>query len=174
MLNKSTENGEADGPALTFKRAGLDDYSTIRHVQSSAIKALVDSLLDSEEVELATKVIYSAEYISDLFSKNVHVAVLNGDIVGTCAWGPSDDRGSAARLSALYVAPLFQGRGIGCRLVETVTQDATASGFARMMATVPVSVVPLFSSLRFNAASFGTSRDVIPDVMLQVAFLRKP
>jgi N-acetylglutamate synthase-like GNAT family acetyltransferase len=174
VLNKSTANGESDGPTLTFRRAAIDDYSTIRHVQSSAIRSLGDNLLDSDEVTAATSVIYSADYIADLAARNVHVAVLNGAIVGTCAWEPSDDRGSAARLSSLYVAPLSQRSGIGSGLVEIVSQDAAISGFSRMMATVPVSVVPMFAALGFTVASFGTSRDVIPDAALQVAFLRKP
>ena len=66
----------------------------------------------------------------ELFLKSVHVAVLNGDIVGTCAWGPSDDRGSAARISALFVSPLFQGAGIGKRLLEDVERDAAQSSAA--------------------------------------------
>lgn len=174
MLNKSTASGEANGPTLTFRRAAIDDYSTIRHVQATAIRSLSETLLDTDEISAAAKIIYSADYVSELSGKNVHVAILNGDIVGTCAWEPSDDRGSAARLSALYVLPLFQGEGIGSRLVEVATQDALNSGFSRMMATVPVSVVPLFSAIGFSTASFGTSRDVIPDALLQVAFLRKP
>ncbi len=174
MLNKSTAHGEANGPTLTFRRAAIDDYSTIRHVQSTAIRSLGETLLDASEVTAATKVIYSADYVSELSGKNVHVAILNGDIVGTCAWEPSDDRGSAARLSALYVLPLFHGEGIGSRLVEVAALDAVNSGFSRMMATVPVSIVPLFTAIGFNTASFGTSRDVIPDTLLQVAFLRKP
>lgn len=173
MLNNSTANENADGPSLVFRRAGIDDYSTIRHIQSSAIRSLGDKLLDGDEVTNATKKIYTADYITELSSKTLHVAVLNGDIVGTCAWEPSDDRGSAARLSSLYVAPLFQGKGIGCRLVEAATEDAAASGYRRIMATVPVSVVPLFAALGFSTASFGTSRDVIPDASLQVAFLRR-
>ena len=174
MLNDSKIDEGSGRPSLLLRRAGIDDYSTIRHIQASAVRSMNDKLLDDVEVANATGAIYSAGYISELFSKTVHVAVLNGDIVGTCAWGPSDDRGSAARISALFVAPLFQGIGIGTRLVDEVARDAAHHGFARFMATVPVSIVPLFAALNYVIASYGTSRDVIPETSLQVAFLRKP
>ncbi len=174
MLSKSTTSGASTGPTLVMRRAGVDDYSTIRHVQSTSIRSLGDKLLDDAEVAHAVQIVYSPAYIAELFLKAVHVAVLNGDIVGTCAWGPSDDRGSAARFSSLFVAPLFQGMGIGRSLLEEVERDAAHNGYGRFMATVPVSVVPLFTAAKFVTASFGTSREVVPDTPLQVAFLRKP
>ena len=174
MLTSATSSGGPAGPSLVTRRAGLDDYSTIRHVQSSAIRPLAGPLLDAADVAKAIAAVYTPAYSSELFRKTVLVAVLNGDIVGTCAWGPSDDRGTAARISALFVAPLFQGKGIGRRLLEDVERDAAHSGFSRFMATVPVSVVPLFAALKFVTASYGTSRDVIPEITLQVAFLKKP
>jgi GNAT superfamily N-acetyltransferase len=174
MLMSSTSDSGPKGPTLVTRRAGIDDYSTIRHVQSSAIRSQTDKLLDDAEVTVAIRAVYTPAYSADLFLKTVRVAILNGDIVGTCAWGPSDDRGTAARISALFVAPLFQGNGIGRRLIEDVERDAAHNGFSRFTATVPVSIVPLFTALNFVTASFGTSRDVIPDVSLQVAFLKKP
>ena len=162
------------GPHLVIRRATLDDYSTIRHVQSSAVRALGEKLLDADEVARAMQTIYSPAYIAELFHKTVSVAVLNGAIVGTCAWGASDDRGSAARIGALFVGPLSQRNGIGRRLVAEAERDAASNGFTRFTATAPVSVVRLFSGLDYGIASYGLSRDVIPDTAIQVAFLRKP
>ena len=159
---------------MRIRRAGVDDYSTIRHVQSSAIRSMNGKLLEDVEVVNAVRAVYSPEYITELFRKTVHVAVLNGDIVGTCAWGPSDDRGTAARVSGLFVMPLFQHNGIGARLIDETTRDAAQGGFKRFMATVPVALAPLFAEMNFVVASYGTSRDVIPNTSLQVAFLRKP
>lgn len=173
-FDRVPSEGGPKGPSLALRRAGIDDYSTIRHIQASAIRSLADKLLDIGDIANATRAIYTPGYIADLFKKTVYVAVLNGDIVGTCAWGPSDDRGSAARISALYVGPLFQSNGIGSRLVDEIMRDATHNGFDRFMVTVPVSVIPLFSGLKFAIASYGTSREVIPDTLMQVAFLRKP
>ena len=174
MSIRSTSDGRPGGPSLLFRRAGIDDYSTIRHVQSSAIRSLGDNLLDQSDIANATKFVYTAEYIGELFRKSVHVAVLNGDIVATCAWSPNDDSGTAARSSGLFVAPLFQNSGIGQKLLDDVISDGKSNGYDRFMATVPVSVVPLFSALGFVVASYGTSREIVPTVLLQVAFLRKP
>lgn len=170
--NALTDGATPAGPSLTIRRAGIDDYSTIRHVQASAVRSLLDKIIEPSDVAHATRTIYSPEYIADLFRKSVFVAVLNGDIVGTCAWGPSDDRGLSARISALFVAPLFQSGGIGARLVSEVMRDAVHNGFDKFIVTVPVSVVPLFAALRFVVASYGTSREIVPDTSLQVAFLR--
>ena len=162
------------GPQLVVRRASLDDYSTIRHVQASAIRSLVDKLLEPTESDAATQAVYTSEYLSELLLKTVFVAVLNGAIVGTCAWSASDDRGSSARISALFVAPLFQGAGVGRQLMTGAERDAAHNGYARFAATAPVAIVPLFARLGYVTASFGTSRDVIPATAIQVAFLRKP
>jgi len=160
-------------PDLVFRRMGLDDFSTVRHIHASAVRSLADRLIEPHEAEAAAKAIYSPSYVADLSAKALHVAVLNGSIVGTCAWSPSDDRGSNARIGTLFVAPLFQGQAIGSRLVTHVEDDAISNGFQRLTAIVPVSVVPMFEDLGYTVASFGTSLDVVPSVTLQVAFLRK-
>ena len=164
----------AAGPQLVVRRASLDEYSTIRHVQATAIRSLGDKLLDPADVHAATTAVYSAEYLAELVRKTVFVAVLNGDIVGTCAWSASDDRGSSARIGALFIKPLFQGAGVGRHLVASTERDASLKGYVRFTATVPVAIVPLFAHLGYVIASFGTSRDVIPETAVQVAFLRKP
>ena len=174
MQDGHRQDEQARGPNLTHRRAELDDYSTIRHVQASAVRALVDRLLVVAEVANAVRIIYSPDYVSDLIKKNLQVAVLNGDIVGTGAWSPGDDRGLTARLSMLFVTPLFQGIGIGRRLVGALEQDAQEHGFDRYSITTPVSLVSMFETFGYATASHGVSRDVVPGATLQVAFLRKP
>jgi GNAT superfamily N-acetyltransferase len=164
----------AAGPSLSIRPAGLDDYSTIRHVQASAIRALADSLIDANEVTAAFETIYSPSYVTELMTRSVFIAVLNGDIVGTCAWSPGDDRGHAARISNLFVLPLFQGRGIARGLLEYMEADAKRHGYSRTNAIAPVAMTGLFKSLDYAITSFGTSRDVVPGVALQVVFFRKP
>jgi GNAT superfamily N-acetyltransferase len=161
-------------PSPEFRLAGLDDYSTLRHVQSSAIRALGERSIDASEVSTALETIYSSDYIAHLMAKSTILAVVNGDIVGTCSWSAGDDRGHAARISGLFVLPLFQGAGIGRHLLEHVEADAARHGYSRFNAIAPVALSGLFTDLDYAITSFGTSRDVIPGVSLQVAFLRKP
>lgn len=168
------EAAPAPGPNVITRRAGIDDYSSIRHIQASAIRSLGSTILDEAEVETAIRTVYSSSYISELLAKTVLVASVNGDMVASCAWGPSDDRGAAARISALFVMPLFQGKGIGRTLVSDAEKDAGTNGFSRFTATVPVAAVPLFAASGYIIASYGTSRDVVPGTAIQVAFLRKP
>ncbi len=164
----------ATGPSLQFRLAGIDDYSTIRHVHASAVRALNERLIDQGDVALSVATIYSADYITDLIAKSTQVAMLNGDIIGTCAWSATDDRGLSARISALFVLPLFQGQGYARQLIQHTEQAAARHGYSRFTAIVPVAVVPLYDQLDYTTASFGTSRDVVPGVAVQVAFVRKP
>jgi GNAT superfamily N-acetyltransferase len=161
-------------PRLHIKPAGLDDYATIRYVQSAAVRALAASLLDDNEVAAAIDTINSQSYTAALMAKTVFLAELNGDVIGTCAWFPNDDRGHAARIGGLFVLPLFQGHGFGRMLLEHAELDAARHGYERFNAIAPVLVADIFTTLNYTITSFGTSRDVIPGVAVQVAFLRKP
>lgn len=165
---------QTTGPDLVIRRATVDDFSTIRHIHTSTVRALKDSLLSESEITEAARVIRSTGYLSELMQKTLHVALINGDIVGTGAWSPSNDRGVAARISAVFVAPLFQGQGVGRHLIGELERDAADNGYQRLTATVPVAVVAVFDALGYAVASHGVSRDAIPGTLLQVAFLRKP
>ncbi len=162
------------GPGVCIRLASLDDYSTIRHIHASAARSLVDRLIEAADAERSIREIYTVAYVSELASKRTYVGLLNGDLVATCAWSPSDDRGHSARISALFVLPLFQGIGIGSRMMAHAEQDAADHGFARFSAIVPVALAPAAEALGYRTASFGTSRDVVPGTPLQVAFMRKP
>ncbi len=161
-------------PSLHIRLAGPDDYATIRYVQSAAVRTLASSLLDENEVAAAIDTINSPGYTAALMAKSVFLAELNGDVIGTCAWFPNDDRGHAARIGGLFVLPLFQAHGFGRRLLQHAELDAVRHGYERFNAIAPVSVADLFTTLNYVISSFGTSRDVIPGVAVQVAFLRKP
>jgi GNAT superfamily N-acetyltransferase len=161
-------------PGLAFRAAGLDDYATIRHIQSSAIRALSERMLDAADVSAALATIHSSDYINQLMTKSTFLAVMHGDPIGTCSWSPGDDRGHAARVSGLFVMPLFQGGGIGRSLLVHVETDASRHGYTRLNAIAPVAVAGLFKDLDYAVTSFGTSREVIPGVSVQVAFMRKP
>ncbi len=161
-------------PGLSIRPAGLDDYSTIRHIQSSAVRTLGEQLIELDDVTSALNTIYSSDYLIELMARSTFLATINDDIVGTCGWSAGDDRGHAARISGLFVLPLFQAQGIGSRLLEHVEMDAGRNGYTRFNAIAPVSIKGLFTRLHYTTTSFGTSRDVVPGVALQVAFLRKP
>jgi GNAT superfamily N-acetyltransferase len=161
-------------PRLHIRPAGLDDYATVRYTQAAAIRTLAASLLDEADVAAAIETIYAPSYTAELMAKSVFLAELNGDVVGTCAWYPSDDRGHAARIGGLFVHPLFQGHGFAHQLLQHVEQDAARHGYERLNAIAPVTMADVFKTLDYVVTSYGTSRDVIPGIAIQVAFLRKP
>jgi GNAT superfamily N-acetyltransferase len=174
MQDGQTGTDTTHRPHLSVRRAGLDDYSTIRSIHASAVRALSDRMIEATDVPRAIGVIYTVDYLSDLMAKATHVALVNGDIVGTGAWSPSDDRGLTARLSAFFVSPLFQGTGIGRELIRHLEADAGSHGYHRFTAIVPVTLVAFAEGVGYGIASYGTSRDIIPGTDVQVAFVRKP
>lgn len=65
---------------------------------------------------------------TDLEFLEVHVATIQGEIVGVAAWdataSESLPNGKGGLFHGLYVLPLIQGQGIGETLMEAVFEDA--------------------------------------------------
>jgi GNAT superfamily N-acetyltransferase len=172
-LTASRVAENATGPRLVIRRANLDEYSTIRHVQATALRSLVERGLDRHDVDAAVQTIYSQEHLTTLTALTLLVAVVNGDVVGTCGWRAGSEREAGARLGALFVTPLFQGAGIARQLISETELDAQRAGHGRFSIAAPVDIESLFTGLGYTTTSFGTSRDAIPSVTMKVAFLRK-
>ena len=62
----------------------------------------------------------------------LHVAELDGEIVGFAHWGPSDDDdvdpSTTTNVFALYLDPELRGRGVGRALLDHVLEDAANNG----------------------------------------------
>ena len=61
-----------------------------------------------------------------------------GEVVGFASGGPERESNQASRgeIYAIYVLELYQGKGIGRRLVEAVAQRLQAEGFSSVLAWV--------------------------------------
>jgi putative acetyltransferase len=152
--------------------AGLDDWSDIRQLHKSAFEALTGPLLDEEIVLAMQAYLSSTDYTEDLQAENVAVACVDGHIVGTCGWVPSDDAGQAARITALYVDPLFVRLGLGRRLTLDAEARARAAGFHAVTTRATDNAVEFFLSLGYEIASQGVTARA-SDLVLPVTFMRK-
>lgn len=165
---------EAEVP-VTIARVGLDDWSNVRHLHVLSFSRLLEpSLSDGEAALQAFKAcVDSPEHAQNLQAANLNAAWVDGYIVGTCGWltGGGGDSGTAARLTAVYVDPMFTRLGIGRRLVREAEAQAFAAGFRVLTARAPSNSVAFFASIGFGISSNGVHS--IEGLNLPVAFMRK-
>jgi putative acetyltransferase len=156
-----------------IRRAGIDDYSDVRYVHVAAFKAGTAPQLSDAEVKAFMEHVNSPDYADVLQRMDLLVALVNGQLVGTAAWSAGDDSGSNARISAVFVDPMFVGCGIGRRLVREIEKRAADAGFARFTIRATVNAVPFFQGLGYEVASHGVGSISAADGSMPVTFLRK-
>ena len=150
---------------------GLDDWSAVRHLHAASIKRQVLPFLDADASVALSAIAESPEYTEDLQSLNLQAAWLDGHMVGTCGWTASSDLSTSARISGLFVDPLFVGLGIGRVLVADAEARAEANGYRVFNARATDNAVGFFVALGYELTSQGTS--LLAGVSVPVTFLRK-
>ena len=161
------------GAGATIRRLVVDDMAVVRHIHASSFRVYAGPFLTDEEMAAYLAYVRSADYTDDLLRCDVYGAVINGQVVGTAAWRAGDDQGSSARISAVYVDPLFTHAGIGRRLIADVEARAHQSGFKRFVTRVTGNAVPFFERLGYDIASHGVSLIAMPVAAIPVTFMRK-
>ncbi len=161
------------GAKALIRRVTIDEMAVVRHIHSAAFRVYAGPYLSAEETAAFLGYINSPRYSDDLMRADVYGAVVNDVIVGTAAWRAGDDQGASARISAVFVDPLFAGSGIGSRLVADVEARACQSGFKRFAARLTINAVPFFERLGYEIASQGVSQVAMPLSLLPVTFMRK-
>jgi putative acetyltransferase len=167
-----TSLGGMGKSAIAIRRIGLDDHSDVRylHIRSMAAQSL-DALSESEIVAFAAFV-RSPAYSDCLVAGEVYGAFLQDQLVGTAAWNLNGDDGRTARISSVFVDPLFGRLGIGRRLLAEVEARAVQSGFGQLGISATSNAVPFFEKHGYREASRGV-KALGPNCSLPVAFLRK-
>ena len=167
----------AKAPALAdvavLRRVNIDDYSDVRYVHVAAFKAFASAQLSEAEVAAFISHVNAPDYADQLQQMDMLVAVVNGQLVGTAAWIAGDDSGASARISSVFVDPMFAQCGIGRRLVHEVERLANQAGFGRFTVRATANAVPFFQSLGYEIASHGVSSISVAEGAMPVTFLRK-
>ena len=131
----------------------------------------LDALSDAE-VAAFVGFVNSPAYSDHLIAEDVYGAFLDGQLVGTASWQANGDDGRTARISSVFVDPLFTKLGIGRQLLAEVEARAMRSGFAQFGISVTINAVPFFEKLGYHEASRGV-KPMGHGCSLPVAFLRK-
>ena len=155
------------------RRVDIDDYSDVRYVHVAAFKAFAAPQLSEDEVKAFVAHVNAPDYADQLREMDMLVALVNNQLVGTAAWIAGDDSGASARISSVFVDPMFAQCGIGRRLVLETEQLAVQAGFGRFTVRATANAVPFFQSLGYEIASHGVSSISVAEGAIPVTFLRK-
>ena len=155
------------------RRVDIDDYSDVRYVHVAAFKAFAAPQLSEDEVKAFVAHVNAPDYADQLREMDMLVALVNNQLVGTAAWIAGDDSGASARISSVFVDPMFAQCGIGRRLVLETEHLAVQAGFGRFTVRATANAVPFFLSLGYEIASHGVSSISVAEGAIPITFLRK-
>jgi ribosomal protein S18 acetylase RimI-like enzyme len=172
MTSVGTSVGGISWDGIVIRRIGVDDHSNVRHLHAKAMTSQSADALSDAEIAAFVAFVRSPAYSDMLMGEDVHGAFVDGQLIGTAAWHVSGDDGQVARISSVFVHPLFIGRGLGRRLLAEVEARANQSGFDQLGTSATANAVAFFEKLGYQVASRGV-KTYGPGCALPVAFLRK-
>jgi GNAT superfamily N-acetyltransferase len=158
--------------ALAIRRVGLDDHSNVRHLHARSMQSQSGDALSDAEIAAFLAFVGSPAYSDSLLAEEIYGAFVDGQLIGTAAWQVNGDDGESARVSSVFVHPLFARLGIGGRLLAEVEERASRSGFDQIGTSTTINAVAFFERNGYREASRGVKAFGL-DCWLPVAFLRK-
>jgi GNAT superfamily N-acetyltransferase len=154
---------------LTLLPLGPDDFSAVRHLHATSLRAQTVGVLSDAELTAFVRLVHSPAYIGILGKEEVTCAWLDGELVGTVSWQANAASGHIARIGCIFTR--HQGFGIGQRLLGAVEARAQQCGFSRLAVGVTANAVPFFARQGYAVASSGVK--TLAGCALPVTFLRK-
>lgn len=158
--------------AVEIRNLTVDDLSDVRYLQTTALKHQAGNALSDEEIENFVAHVYSRSYSDWLITQHVFTAWLNGELVATGGYSPSDDSGASVRLHSIFVSPMFPRMGLGRRMVLEVEDRERRSGYDTIAVRASLNAIEFFEKVGYRVASRGLG--AFADTFeLPVAFMRK-
>lgn len=165
----STERAQL---GATVRPAGLDYWAAIRNLHAFSFRSLTGPTIEQSQCEAFVARIFEPDYTDALLTHDLQVAWYDGRPIGTAGWVPSDDRGTVARITSVYVSPLFTRLGIGRQLVTTAEARARAAGFRTYAARAFQPAAPFFEAVGYSRSSQGIQA-IGTENGIPVVFMRK-
>lgn len=150
--------------AVDLRRLQMADAPEYRAFRLRGLREHPDAFTSSFEEETLRPLAYTEGRLNTPMTEKIWGAFVNGTLAGMVGLSHETrvkNRHKAALVS-LYVAGEFTGRGLGRALVDTVLQDARASGVELVVLTVTDSnraACALYAQAGFSA--FGVEPDAI-------------
>jgi len=166
------KKGHGLAKAITIRVVGLDEYSHVRNLHARAMSSESADCLTEAEIAAFIAFVRSPAYSDLLRGENLYGAFIDGQLIGTASWHVNGDDGQVARVSSVFVDPMFMRLGIGGQLLTEVEARAFQSGFNQLGISATINAVPFFERAGYQIASRGV-KTLGPGCALPVAFLRK-
>lgn len=170
MSSPSKEDGTL--LRVDIRAVGIDNWSEIRGLHAAAFKALAAPFIDRTESDAYIGHIYAPDYTDTLMALDLQAVWLDGRIVATAGWAPSDDRGETARISSVFVSPLFARLGIGRQVVSAAETRARTAGFGTFAVRAFQPSTYFFEALGYARSAQGVT-SVGTENGIPVVFMRK-
>jgi GNAT superfamily N-acetyltransferase len=155
---------------LALRAIGLDDFSSLRYLHVTALRAQTFEVLSEEEAAAFTRLVYSPAYVSIVMREEALGAWLDGELVGTVSWHAGGNTGATASVGGIFVRhPRF---GIGRRLLAEAEARVHRCGFDRLSACATANALPFFRRLGYEEVSRGV-RSLSVGCVLPVTFVKK-
>ena len=151
---------------------GIDDWANVRYVHSLAFERLASPYLDPNDIEIFRARLAIPDYTDELMQENLFGAWVENELAGTAGWRPADDNGVTARITSVFVLPVFAGLGIGSQLLADAEARAEQAGFKSFAVRATPNAVGFFETFGYEISSHGI-RSVSPNQDLPITFMRK-
>jgi GNAT superfamily N-acetyltransferase len=157
---------------VAVRPIGVDDLSAVRYVHASAFRMGAGASLNADEIAAFTAHVYQPAYIDQLQGESLYGAWLERELVATSGWRPADDSGGVARITSLYVRPLFAGEGLGTLMLHHAEERARLAGFPELAVRASLTCVGFFQRHGYETTGHGV-RSLGGSLDLRVAFMRR-
>lgn len=163
---------DSDHIRLEIRGADPDHWSDVRSLHALAFRHLASPALEPGQYQAFVAHIYAPDYTAALQMQDIQAAWYENSVIGTAGWMPSDDRGTAARITSVFVSPLYARMGIGRRLVAAAEARARLAGFRTFVARAFQPSAGFFEALGYVRSSQGVQL-VGTENGIPVVFMRK-
>lgn len=157
---------------MTVRPATLDDLAEVKTLHATAFRTLSGSSTAEEHLEALGEYVNAPAYTEALMATNLLTAWADRMLVATAGWAPGNDRGATAKISDVFVHPLFKNIGIASELLRRQEEAAAAAGFVHFSASAPFGTTAFFERAGYHRTSQGV-RALGGQAILPVTFLRK-
>jgi len=169
---------------LTHRLAGTSDMPALTDLMNAAIRDLLPQFLSPDQVQASFAVMgLDTVLIED---GTYFVVEIDGQLAGCGGWsrratlfGGNHTKGRDARLldpateparvRAMYTAPAFTRRGVGCKVLELCEEAARKEGFSQVELAATMGGKPLYEACGYQPIE---AMLVTPPNGVQVPLLR--
>jgi putative acetyltransferase len=126
----------ADHAAVKAMIVGSNEVGGRSHYDATERAAFAAYIAAADMAELAS-------------GADLRVAVVDGEVVGCAGWVPFPDEPATSRLTTVFVAPHWFGRGVGTALVGEVEHAGADAGYPHHVVRSSLNAISFYERLGY-------------------------